>query len=1526
MYSTDISNKLNVYKSDIFNPPITLRVASRYYISKMLKSFFNYLINEHKITNEQVIGIILKANFIDGTERSISTFRKGSRKDSIKFSKLFKSLLNVRAEYYNSIHIKITQLSLNYTIYPLDYKSDDSIMPITNEDPLDKVKTKIDEKSEIKYMDPFKLVKIPLSYSGDMKFREEILQLNNNLSYDNNSNDKTKYRLNIKRINSMETEVTITLFEDNTIPIYRFKDKLISIASLSNKGILIERRIPGKNNEIYLIDMLTNSILLINKNNINLMKTGYINPKSLDEKFTKDPINELKKFITLDFETLTNITGNDDKTEKTIIDPILLTTYDFYNNNINSIQFQRINYPNFIAPYLEEITEMKYDNMVKIGDYLGQFMTHKFHKFRIYAHNMSGFDGIFILNSLLLLQESNNIKIIPTKRDNRMISIKVLFNYDGKYERYRNHIIFHDSYSLLLSSLDKLSKTFSKDSPELMKMDNREIIELLTSRRVRTSKLYNQDRINRFISDVQIYCNKDCLSLAYILISFGNLINEKWKINIHNYPTISSFRKGTRKDSIKFSKLFKHFLNLRAEYYNSIHIKITQLTFSYTIYPDNYNFDKDDLLFDMEMNDEDKDNIKYKELDNIKYMDPFKLIKLPLTYCGNNSFIEDFLKLNVNTSNQNILDDPNIKYKLITNTLNNLENEIKIVLQEDNSIPIYSFKDKLITIPMLNKQGILIERKISGKKEVYLIDIYTNEIIIINTKNINKNKMGYINPSSIDKNFIKDPQNELKKFITLDFETICNIDQLDTNPTKIDPILLSSYDFYNNELNSVKFEKPFYSEFNPLLAKEENEEITNSNLSLLSKYLTNFMSHKYHKFRIYAHNLSNFDGIFILYALYFLESYNNIKVIPTRRDNKLISIKVLFDYDGKYKRYRHYIIFHDSYSILLSPLDKLSKTFLYDSPHLMKLENKEIIETLISRKVRIKNIDNIVKFNSFVERLENYCSMDCISLAHIIYRFGILINEKWTINIHSYPTISSLAIAIYLTYYLKITDLIPLVTGKIYRDISKSYHGGHTDVYMMYSDKEVHSYDYTSMYPAMMLKHEMPVGKIDKFEGNPLNVGETFKSLCDKHAFVKCTVEVDKSLNRPVYMTKVKFNNENRVMCATGTFLNQWVYLKEICKYYELTNGKIRIDPNSIKKGYTFQSKNIFKDYITDLFKIKQSVTKDNPLYLISKILMNSLYGRFGLKQELTEHTLMSSSEIEEMLMSCEDINIEDIIPLDFINKSLVITNKDSDNVFLKSSIPIASAITAYARMERAEIILDESLDILYFDTDGFKSLQKITELPKYKHLDHNGLGGLKYEGTFSESIFLMPKVYGGVYKESGEEFTKLKGFKDKVEFEKFKDLLFKNSEITLTHNKWLRDWLKSEIKIMKSPYLFKINDNKRKLNLSNYSTNPYHFNKYNPDGYNSKPLLKYKYLKITINSTFFLIYFCINDFYEENTGGVAWLKFRSRIFLPNALVKSTIVLSVDFIVSSALLEAEFINLGRFGLKQELTEFNFMNT
>ncbi len=398
-----------------------------------------------------------------------------------------------------------------------------------------------------------------------------------------------------------------------------------------------------------------------------------------------------------------------------------------------------------------------------------------------------------------------------------------------------------------------------------------------------------------------------------------------------------------------------------------------------------------------------------------------------------------------------------------------------------------------------------------------------------------------------------------------------------------------------------------------------------------------------------------------------------------------------------------------------------------------------------------------------------------------------------------------------------------MISGDIYRDISKAFHGGHTDVYQLYSDKPVHSYDYVSMYPSKLMNQVMPVGKISKFKGNPLLTGETLESLKDKLAFIKCSIYVDKSINRPLYQTTVYLNGKFRSICATGTFLNQWVYVPELFYYEQITNGLIKIVPDSIQCGYLFEKKIIFKEYINDLFKMKQSVSKDDPMYQITKILMNSLFGRMGLRQELTEYKFMDKLEIEKFSLN-SNVKIKDIIELQDSQKSLVITIKNSDEVNLKSSVAIAAAITAYARMEMAPLLLDEELDILYIDTDSAKSLQKITELDRYKHLDHNNLGGLKYEETYSEYLFLLPKVYGGIIKDTETNFVKIKGFKDQIEFNKLKILLFKKSELRLTQNKWLRNMLKSEIKIMKSPYLLSLNENKRRSDLNKLITYPYHF------------------------------------------------------------------------------------------------------
>lgn len=69
----------------------------------------------------------------------------------------------------------------------------------------------------------------------------------------------------------------------------------------------------------------------------------------------------------------------------------------------------------------------------------------------------------------------------------------------------------------------------------------------------------------------------------------------------------------------------------------------------------------------------------------------------------------------------------------------------------------------------------------------------------------------------------------------------------------------------------------------------------------------------------------------------------------------------------------------------------------------------------------------------------------------------------------------------------------------------------------------------------------------------------------------------------------------------------------------------------NILRGYLFNKQIIFKEYIESLYEIKQSVHKSNPMYLISKLLQNSLYGRFGLNYEFPEHYIVNNNKLNEL-------------------------------------------------------------------------------------------------------------------------------------------------------------------------------------------------------------------------------------------------------------------------------------------------------
>src|SRR6267154_2363137 len=145
----------------------------------------------------------------------------------------------------------------------------------------------------------------------------------------------------------------------------------------------------------------------------------------------------------------------------------------------------------------------------------------------------------------------------------------------------------------------------------------------------------------------------------------------------------------------------------------------------------------------------------------------------------------------------------------------------------------------------------------------------------------------------------------------------------------------------------------------------------------------------------------------------------------------------------------------------------------FDAYFLLKiLVNLGIVKPIIHHG---KIISINFKYNKY-EVTFRYCNIDCISLYQILIKFNSLIYKLFEINIHKYPTLSSLAFAIYRTHFLK-KDTIAQLSGQIAKDIRQSYTGGAVDMYIPENleGEELYVYDVNSLYPSQMESQLMPI-------------------------------------------------------------------------------------------------------------------------------------------------------------------------------------------------------------------------------------------------------------------------------------------------------------------------------------------------------------------------------------------------------------------------------------------------------------------
>jgi hypothetical protein len=168
--------------------------------------------------------------------------------------------------------------------------------------------------------------------------------------------------------------------------------------------------------------------------------------------------------------------------------------------------------------------------------------------------------------------------------------------------------------------------------------------------------------------------------------------------------------------------------------------------------------------------------------------------------------------------------------------------------------------------------------------------------------------------------------------------------------------------------------------------------------------------------------------------------------------------------------------------------------------------------------------------------------------------------------------------------------------------------------------EKIYRYDVNSLYPSAMQKFNMPVGNPAFFEGDIslIGPGSGYNLMNKLFGFFEVEVEAPKSMKIPLLQTRLKTNYGYRTVAPVGTWTG--TYFSE-----ELFNAMNYGYKFKILRGYLFEEANIFSEYVDYLYKLKVNSTSGSPDYTLAKLLLNTLYGRFGMNPHIEKHSMINT-------------------------------------------------------------------------------------------------------------------------------------------------------------------------------------------------------------------------------------------------------------------------------------------------------------
>ncbi len=447
---------------------------------------------------------------------------------------------------------------------------------------------------------------------------------------------------------------------------------------------------------------------------------------------------------------------------------------------------------------------------------------------------------------------------------------------------------------------------------------------------------------------------------------------------------------------------------------------------------------------------------------------------------------------------------------------------------------------------------------------------------------------------------------------------------------------------------------------------------------------------------LYAHNGGKFDWMFILD---YIDDFEKVMII----NGRLARFKI-----GD-------VEFRDSFNILPVSLKKMQKDdFDYNKMH---------------RDVR----------EQFMDEIKRYLYHDCIYL----HRYISLFIEQYGLHLTQ-------AGAAMKVWQERFDGNAPNDTGGvIYDKFKEFYYGGRCESFFSGTfHHDVVVYDINSAYPYAMLS-DHPIS-LSYSEFTPPD-GEVDITDIAGHFFI-----IVRCISRGAFPYRADngslvFPDDDfdRTYHVTG-----WEYIAAI-----ETNT---IQNMVIEKIYEFHETLNFENYIHHFYQIRQNakLVDDNANDLFAKILMNSLYGKFGSNPDNYQSFMIvdggvfnnegAIDEIDETLTRGSDLHLPGRgrwyfggqIGSRFLAQQPIV--EESKRWY---NVTTAASITGYVRamVHRARCMCD---GVLYCDTDSLI-------VSKQNGLNiGNELGQWKHEGDFKRGAIAGKKMYALEY--TDEYYSKL--------------------------------------------------------------------------------------------------------------------------------------------------------------------------